>query len=323
VPGRPRHQPGNDGLSELGPFLLPPSPLIVGTSAVSTHAPTSPAKKITFGEMRASGVRGLLVYCSDYKCNHSTAPFVNCFTYAERGLIYQAPVCNGHWMSQNGCNFEFSFPRNRTQSRPRNGPNHHHLLRNRITPFVTLPNPVLKLSDRKVHQREPASFQASISSADLDRSDPPAVAGMHAATDNVATAVIIVVVIVCVRIVVVIVAVGSEAEPYKRTSVKSSAKPSTVKAMARETSMKAAAAEASTTKSTAMEASSAKAASVTTATSATTSECRSWLSQADRCQCEQGYNRIPHHAYSLGTTSQPEDRTRSQRDYSAIRQRSQ
>jgi hypothetical protein len=24
-------------------------------------------KKITFGEMRASGVRGLLIYCSDYK----------------------------------------------------------------------------------------------------------------------------------------------------------------------------------------------------------------------------------------------------------------
>jgi hypothetical protein len=78
-----------------------------------------------------------------------------------------------------------------------------------------------------------------------------------------------------------------------------------------------------------MEASSAKAASVTTAasvtatTSATTSECRSWLSQADRCQCEQGYNRFPHHAYSLGTISLPEDRTLSQRDYSAIRQRSQ
>jgi hypothetical protein len=30
-------------------------------------------KKITFGEMRASGVRGLLIYCSDYKCSHSTA----------------------------------------------------------------------------------------------------------------------------------------------------------------------------------------------------------------------------------------------------------
>jgi hypothetical protein len=30
-------------------------------------------QKITFAEMRASGVRGLLIYCSDYKCSHSTA----------------------------------------------------------------------------------------------------------------------------------------------------------------------------------------------------------------------------------------------------------
>jgi hypothetical protein len=28
-------------------------------------------QKITFGEMRASGVRGVLIYCSDYKCSHS------------------------------------------------------------------------------------------------------------------------------------------------------------------------------------------------------------------------------------------------------------
>jgi hypothetical protein len=27
-------------------------------------------QKITFGEMRESGVRGVLVYCSDYKCSH-------------------------------------------------------------------------------------------------------------------------------------------------------------------------------------------------------------------------------------------------------------
>jgi hypothetical protein len=26
--------------------------------------------KITFGEMRSSGVRGLLIYCADYKCSH-------------------------------------------------------------------------------------------------------------------------------------------------------------------------------------------------------------------------------------------------------------
>ena len=30
-------------------------------------------QKITFGDMRAAGVRGLLIYCSDYKCSHCTA----------------------------------------------------------------------------------------------------------------------------------------------------------------------------------------------------------------------------------------------------------
>ena len=29
-------------------------------------------EKITFAEMRADGVRGLLIYCSDYKCSHWT-----------------------------------------------------------------------------------------------------------------------------------------------------------------------------------------------------------------------------------------------------------
>jgi hypothetical protein len=29
-----------------------------------------PQQKITLGEMRKMGVRGLLVYCSDYKCSH-------------------------------------------------------------------------------------------------------------------------------------------------------------------------------------------------------------------------------------------------------------
>lgn len=28
------------------------------------------ARKITLGQMRSSGVRGLLVYCSDHKCSH-------------------------------------------------------------------------------------------------------------------------------------------------------------------------------------------------------------------------------------------------------------
>jgi hypothetical protein len=70
-----------------------------------------------------------------------------------------------------------------------------------------------------------------------------------------------------------------------------------------------AAVEAATTKSTAMEAATAAhaasvsttaAASVTATTATTaaaTSECLSWLNQADRCQYEQGYNRFSHHAF--------------------------
>jgi hypothetical protein len=30
-------------------------------------------QKITFGEMREMGVRGVLVYCADYHCSHSVA----------------------------------------------------------------------------------------------------------------------------------------------------------------------------------------------------------------------------------------------------------
>jgi hypothetical protein len=30
-------------------------------------------QKITFGEMRGSGVRRVLVYCEDHKCSHSIA----------------------------------------------------------------------------------------------------------------------------------------------------------------------------------------------------------------------------------------------------------
>jgi hypothetical protein len=30
-------------------------------------------QKITFGEMRSCGVRGHLIYCSDYRCSHSIA----------------------------------------------------------------------------------------------------------------------------------------------------------------------------------------------------------------------------------------------------------
>jgi hypothetical protein len=32
---------------------------------------SDPVQKITFAEMRAAGVRGVPVYCSDYRCSHS------------------------------------------------------------------------------------------------------------------------------------------------------------------------------------------------------------------------------------------------------------
>ena len=32
-----------------------------------------PAPKITFAQMRTSGVPGLLIYCADYRCSHSIA----------------------------------------------------------------------------------------------------------------------------------------------------------------------------------------------------------------------------------------------------------
>jgi hypothetical protein len=35
--------------------------------------PIQRPQKITFAEMHASGVRGLLIYCSDYRCSHWTA----------------------------------------------------------------------------------------------------------------------------------------------------------------------------------------------------------------------------------------------------------
>jgi len=34
---------------------------------------SAPIQKITFAEMRESGIRGLLVYCADYRCSHSIA----------------------------------------------------------------------------------------------------------------------------------------------------------------------------------------------------------------------------------------------------------
>jgi cytoskeletal protein RodZ len=161
------------------------------------------------------------------------------------------------------------------------------------------------------------------------------VAGVHAATDDVAAAIVGVVVVVGVGIVSVVV-VGPKAKPYKRASVKSvvksstaeptaseaSVKSSTAEPTASEASMKATAVEAASAKATAVEAASAEAASVATAKAASvttaaattsvtaaatattaTSECGRRLNQVDGRQCEQGYNRFPHHASFLETMS--------------------
>nr|WP_084299191.1 hypothetical protein [Bradyrhizobium sp. WSM1743] len=36
-------------------------------------------QKITFGQMRAMDVRGVLVYCADYRCGHSVALSADCW----------------------------------------------------------------------------------------------------------------------------------------------------------------------------------------------------------------------------------------------------
>ena len=35
--------------------------------------PALTPQKITFAEMRAAGARGILIYCSDFRCSHWTA----------------------------------------------------------------------------------------------------------------------------------------------------------------------------------------------------------------------------------------------------------
>ena len=42
-------------------------------SALQSRMAAARRQKITLAETRASGVRGLLIYCSDYHCSHWTA----------------------------------------------------------------------------------------------------------------------------------------------------------------------------------------------------------------------------------------------------------
>jgi hypothetical protein len=39
---------------------------------------TTHPQKITFGELRESGVRDVLIYCRDHRCSHSTAISADC-----------------------------------------------------------------------------------------------------------------------------------------------------------------------------------------------------------------------------------------------------
>ena len=80
--------------------------------------------------------------------------------------------------------------------------------------------------------------------------------------------------------------------------------PTTTKSTAMEAATAAHAASVSTAAAASVTSSSASASAATatsvtatTAAAATTSECLSWLNQADRCQCEQGYNRFSHYAF--------------------------
>ena len=76
--------------------------------------------------------------------------------------------------------------------------------------------------------------------------------------------------------------------------------PTTTKSTAMEAATAAHAASVSTAAAASVTSSSAATATsvtATTAAAATTSECLSWLNQADRRQCEQGYNRFSHYAF--------------------------
>jgi hypothetical protein len=61
----------------VSPCTEAPAPALalaasLGAQSAESWAMPTRQQKITFGDMRASGVHGILVYCSDYKCSHST-----------------------------------------------------------------------------------------------------------------------------------------------------------------------------------------------------------------------------------------------------------
>ena len=47
--------------------------LPIGRCRASMVCMPARPQKITLGEMRSTGIRGLLIYCADYRCSHSIA----------------------------------------------------------------------------------------------------------------------------------------------------------------------------------------------------------------------------------------------------------
>ena len=64
-------------VARRGPVFPPPQYLQDGAALrclarYIDQAMTAYPQKITFGEMRDSGVRDVLIYCRDHRCSHST-----------------------------------------------------------------------------------------------------------------------------------------------------------------------------------------------------------------------------------------------------------
>jgi hypothetical protein len=72
---RPPEWPGKHQRHAVVRRRSDPKGLIICRSAGAGLGWGMPARpqKITHAEMRASGVRGLLIYCADYRCSHSVA----------------------------------------------------------------------------------------------------------------------------------------------------------------------------------------------------------------------------------------------------------
>jgi hypothetical protein len=167
----------------------------------------------------------------------------------------------------------------------------------------------MRLGGRRLSQR--SRFEQFVHpqtlSADLDRTDPPAVPRQHALANGVAT------VIIVVRVSVVIEPKSHKRAPVKSVVVAKSAvvvkrveaatakiamhHPGTVKATTAHAAVKAATAHSAVITASAHAAVTAHTASASAATTvAAASECRRRLNQTDRGHCKQSHRHFPQHA---------------------------